>query len=193
MRGKRSARRARREPNRLHRTTERVEDLLAWSLGVLLVIAGWVALQTGAWVQDTATERAGVQAAERTPVTAVLIEDASPVVGTEHNGETTAPARWTGRDGVEHTDRAVVRGIRPAGATVPAWEDGTGHLVPAPITPGEVTAAAVEVGILAALVGAGTVYVVGLGAFRWTARRYARAWEQEWARVGPEWSGRARS
>jgi hypothetical protein len=193
MVGKRSARRARREPNRLHRTTERLEDLLAWSLGVLLVIAACVGWQTGAWVHDTATERARDQAADRTPVTAVLIEGSSPIAGASQSGGVKVPARWTGRDGADHTDRTIVQGIHAAGETVPAWEDGSGHLVAAPITAGEAKAAAIEVGGLAVAFGVGVVYALWLALFTWTARRYARAWEQEWAQVGPEWSGRARS
>lgn len=192
MPAKRSARRTRREPNRLHRSTERLEDVLAWSLGLLLVVAGWLALQTAGWVHDTASERARAQAVDRTPVTAVLTEDSSPMAGANQSGAVMVSARWTGPDGVERTDRTEVQGIHAAGETVPAWADRTGHLVAAPVTAGEVTAAAIEVGVLAAVFGAGVVYLIGLGAFTWTARRYARAWEQEWARVGPEWSRRAR-
>ena len=190
---KRPARRAGREPNRLHRTTERLEDLIAWSLGLLLVVAGWAALQTGTSVHDSAIERARVQAQDRTPVTAVLIQDTYPVAIANESGVVNVPVRWTGRDGVEHTDQMVVQGIHAAGDPLPAWADRSGHLVPAPITPGVATAGAVEIGVVVGALGAGVVALIGFAAFRWTARRYARAWEQEWARVGPEWSGRTRS
>jgi hypothetical protein len=193
MAANRSARRARREPNHLHRTTERLEDLLAWSLGVLLVVAGWLALQAASSVYDTGTERARVQAEERTPVTAVVIEDSAPIVGANQSGAVNVPVRWIGRDGLEHTGRTVVEGIHSAGETVPAWEDRTGRVVPAPISTGDAMAAAVVVGVLSALAGAGLVSLTAFGLFRWTARRFARAWEQEWAQIGPEWSGRARS
>lgn len=189
MPANRPARRARREPNRLHRTTETIDDLLAWSLGLLLVVVGWLALQTGAWLHDTVTERARIQAEDRTPVTAVLLEDSAPTM----RGEMMVQARWTGRDGVEHTDRTEVTGIHAAGDTVPAWEDRTGHLVSAPITATDARVASIEIGVLVGVFGAGMVYVLGLALFGWTARRYARAWEQEWAQVGPRWSGRARS
>lgn len=186
-------RRARREPNRLHRSTERLEDFLAWSLGVLLVVAGLVALQVGAWVHDTAAERARFQAEDRTPVTAVVVESSSSIAGAGPTGGLSVVVRWTAADGTERTERTVVEGIHAVGETVPVWVDGNGHLASRPITAGDVTAAAVEVGALAGVTGAGVVLLLGLAAFRWTGLRYARAWEEEWAKVGPEWSGRAHS
>ena len=188
-----SARKARRETNVLHRRTERLEDLLAWSLGVLLAVAVVLALAAALASHDTVETRARAEAAERTQVSAVLVTDAAMIAGAERTGARRATVRWTGADGIERTGSTLLHSPRSAGETVPVWTTADGRLVFAPATEGDAMGAAVLSGALTALAAGAVVALLGRQALAWTGRRYARAWEQEWERVGPVWSGRARS
>lgn len=192
MPAKSSARRARREPNHLHRVTERWEDVLSLLLGVLLVTAGGIGFWTGGSVYDLVAERARTELADLTPVAGILLQDTVPVTGASRPSPRKASVRWVGDDGAEHTATTTIPGVHRAGETVPLWADRTGRLVQAPKAASDATLAALLVGLLIGTGGAGVVYLIGRLLFAWTARRFASAWEQEWERVGPEWTGRAR-
>lgn len=189
MPAKASARRARRESNRLHRSTERWEDLLSLLLGLLLVTAGGVAFLVGGSTYDSVAERAQQERADRKPVAGVLLEDAATITEAGRSGTRRSPVRWVGADGLEHTGTGTVPGVSHAGQTVSLWEDRSGRLVPPPTSAGDATAAGTLVGLFVGAFAVGIVFLIGWGVFAWTARRYARAWEEEWARVGPEWTG----
>lgn len=183
-----SARRARREPNRLHRRTERLQNLLACVLGLLAVTAAAVAITAGGSAYASVAERARAEAADRTETTAVLLSDAVPVTrGGPANRA--VPVRWTDRHGVDRTAAVPLRVVRDAGDRVPVWTADDGRLVPAPTSVLDATAAGVLVGALAAVVACGAVYLIGRGFYAWTDHRFRRAWELEWDRIGPEWTG----
>lgn len=185
-----AGRRRYREPNRLHRRTERLERLLTCLLGLLAAAAAGVALVAGQSAHATVAERARAEAADRTQVTAVLLADATPAT---RGGEMVArriPVRWTDVHGVERTASVPVQGLHRAGESVPLWTADDGTVVPQPTTPGDATVAGVLVGAMTVIVAGGVVAVVGMGFYAWTGRRFRRAWEVEWERVGPEWTRR---
>lgn len=190
---KTSARKPRRETNVLHRRTGRLEDLLAWALGVLLAVCMFLALGVALAVHDVADARATAEVADRVQVSAVLVTDTSMVAGADRTGARRATVRWTGADGIERTGTALLNAPGRVGETVPVWATADGRSVSEPVTETDGIGAAVLGGGLTAIAGAAVVALLGRWAFAWTGRRYARAWEQEWERVGPEWSGRARS
>lgn len=101
-------------------------------------------------------------------------------------------AFWKGPDGVTRTGTVQARRPLDPGERFRVWTDGGGRLTPPPMTHGTAVTHAVAAGLVAgALTGiaveAGRRAAVG----RLMRRRYAQ-WEDEWARIGPDW-GRADS
>ena len=85
------------------RGTDRVEDAVAW---VLLTCApsGAVGVVSGMAVYAATVERGRVEAAERTPTTAVLTQDVPSVAVTNPTtGRMPASATWRDRAGTVHT------------------------------------------------------------------------------------------
>ena len=166
---------------------------MAWFLGVLLAASAGIAFLIGGTVTDSISERARTEDADRTPVIATLLGDTSTAVVSSRSHTRTAPVVWTGSDGAEYTGTARLSGFRAAGTTVPLWATADGRLVPPPVTAGKAAAVGVMTGVVAALSAGSAVYLLGRVLFAWTGRRFARAWEEEWERFGPEWRGGTRS
>jgi hypothetical protein len=169
------------------RATDRVEDVVAWILTaaalVLLVVAGLTGLAVyGRHVESART---------MTHARAVLLEEAKVAVG-EAGARLPdqVEARWIDRGGVEHRGEILVRESAAVGAEVDVWLRPNGTVT--------TTRLGREYAVLAGIVSAaGLLFSWGavLGAAWYgvrclTAARNARRWEREWARVGPDWSGR---
>lgn len=184
-----SARRGRREPNRLHRRTQRLEHLLTCVLGLLSVAAAAVAVAAGDAAYATVADRARAESAVRAESTAVLLADSVPITRGSGAKARMTPVRWTDRHGVERTAGARVTGLRHAGDEVPVWTSDDGRVVPPPTTLADASTAGVLAGLLAVAAGGVAVLLAGRGFYAWTGRRFRRAWEQEWERVGPQWTG----
>lgn len=60
------------------------------------------------------------------------------------------PARWIGRDGLEHTGLIPVPEPRKAGQQASAWVDRANHVVAQPATPGDAFVLAVAASLLVA-------------------------------------------
>jgi hypothetical protein len=170
------------------RRTDRVEDVTAWILAtaaLLLVLAAGV---TGLGTYGREVERGELHRASATQVRAVVLEDAEVLVS-EVGERMPVPvlARWTDRDGREHTGPVVVYGVERAGSEVDVWIDAAGEVTSRPGHP----ANAVVGGIVSAfgvLCAGGMVLI----AARWVVRRLtgvanARQWDREWAAVEPQW------
>ena len=184
------ARRQRGEPNRLHRRTDLMEDVLSWLLGVVLAAGVFTAFLTAGATYDGMTEQSRDQAGDRFPVNAVLTEDVPIPIGASGNPRVYGAVRFTPPDGLERTGQAQVSGGQPAGTTVPVWSTRDGVLVPPPMTGADAAGVAVLTGIVVALAWATGCAGLSWSMVRWTEARYARSWEHEWAVVEPEWSGR---
>jgi hypothetical protein len=170
------------------RATDRVEDAVAWVLAAAALLLVIVAGVTGLAVHAQESVRAELESGSRSPVRAVLLEDAQLVVG--ELGErlpVRAPARWTDRNGHEHSGVVEVGPAQPAGTEVEVWVDASGEVAPRPVRPlnaviGGVTSA---FGVLCA---GGTLLGATWLGVRWsTARRNACHWEREWELVEPQW------
>ncbi|MGW1024483.1 Rv1733c family protein [Streptomyces sp. NPDC002577] len=129
------------------------------------------------------------QREQRQRTTAVLAEDAS-TWQTGRYVRFQATVQWKAPDGTKHTAKADVGPESKAGSTALIWTDQRGELTGEPPTEAQAASASALAGVLAV----GAMGAVVLGA-RWVVqlgidRHRAVAWEQEWARVGPQWGTR---
>jgi hypothetical protein len=169
------------------RTSDRVEDVVAWLLtgAALLVIV--IAVVTGLAVHGREAERAERDGRATSQTRAVLLEDAH--VAPSEFGRTPAQvrARWADRDGRERIGVVLAVHSQRAGAEVDVWIDRTGEITSRPVHPTN----AVFGGVVAAIgvvCAGGTLLLVGwFGVRRLTGRSNSRQWEQQWARVEPLW------
>jgi hypothetical protein len=170
------------------RGTDRLEDLVAWVLVSLGLLAALGAVAVGRAAHDATLGPEGV--GTPAPIRAVLLAD---VPAPPPSGRRMVPVSWTADDGSEQIGELAVRAPAQAGTAVTAWPDGEGQLT---TTPPRHT---VEAGVFG--VGAGMTVVAlawALLALLWsvacrvTAARNDAAWERGWARVEPVWSRRVR-
>jgi hypothetical protein len=162
--------------------------LEAWALLGVGTLGVTAAALTGLAVSRSVQHHLAQQRAERHPVTAVLLEDASDVPG--YASQPRAQVRWTAPDGSRHTGRAKVNVDLESGARITVWTDSNGELAPAPASGSAAHAEALATGAAAA----GTVAALALAAFgiatQLADRRRADQWAAEWAVIGPQWDRR---
>ena len=170
------------------RATDRVEDAVAWVLMVAALLLVVVAGVTGLGVYGAESARAELESGTRSPVRAVLLEDAQLVAG--DLGErlpVRVPARWTDRNGLEHSGIVDVAYPKSAGTEIEVWVDAGGEIVSRPVRPlnaviGGITS---SFGVLCA--GGTLLVAMWFGVRRLTARRNSRHWERAWEQVEPRW------
>jgi hypothetical protein len=168
------------------RRSERVQCAIGW----MLLIAGLVTVVVAAFTASAAyragLERIKTDAAARTTVVGVLLDDAPPVGS--------GPSRPTRVSYVDQVGRAQVGQVPVTGLTagtpVRVEVDGTGRVgVEAP-SRGDAVFSAVAAATAVTLGG------ILLLVFAWMGIRAAvlatncSAWEREWRLVEPRWSGR---
>jgi hypothetical protein len=181
-------------PSVLARPTDRTEDLVAW----LLVALGMLAA-LGAVVVGVAAHRAALSPGElgdATPVRATLLADVPPApTGAQRTQSPLprVPVSWTSADGTEQTGELAVRSPLAAGAAVTAWLDREGRLT---LAPPQHASEAVAFGLGATLTAGAAawalLFAVWSAVRRATAVRNDAAWTREWARVEPVWSRQVR-
>jgi hypothetical protein len=181
-------RRARRCVPGLVRTTDRLEDLAAWLLVSLALLAAVGAVLVGHAVYGQSV--AGGTAGHTIAVRAVLLADVPPVP-TDAPSPQSVPAVWTDAEGAEHIVELLVTTPLAAGTEVTARVDRHGQVVP---SPSGQPAGAVALGVGAGLATVALVWALlattWLAVRRATGRRNAAAWARGWALVEPEWSRR---
>lgn len=138
---------------------------------------------------------ADAEAADRSPVDAVLLEDAGalpstagdevhPVMSVQTRAVWPVPGQ-AAREGI-----VLARPDTPAGTAVPVWVDREGDLTGAPLDrdgiPGQATAMALLVLLGVPLATSGLYGALG---FVLDVHR-ERRWEQGWATVEPDWHSR---
>jgi hypothetical protein len=173
------------------RGTDRLEDLAAWVLMTAAVVLLVVTVVVGFGGYAAAAAVAREQAADRTEVVATAVADA-PFVASGLGTSTQrvlAEVTWTDVAGLPRSGRALVPSLTRAGQQVSIWVDGAGQPVAEP--PPAVEAALGAVGLaVCALAGGWLVLFAGWqGVRRFTTTLNDRAWDREWARIGPEWTG----
>jgi hypothetical protein len=172
------------------RSTDRIEDFVAWVLTTCAAAMLLVALAIGQLGYDVTQVRASAEAAARTPARATLLEDVDSTVLGDGSRPRTALARWTTPDGRDTQGRVIIAARHAMGDTVPVWVDRTGRLVPAPMTASSATVVGWTWGVAVVLGGWATLALLWTAVRAWTARRNAASWAREWALVEPSWSGR---
>jgi hypothetical protein len=181
---------------------KRGSDRLQVAGRVVVVLALLVAPPLAVAATTVTTARlealAAEEAAERTHVDAVLLEDAPEVAqaaGAGYGGEerVAVPARavWPVPGGTERQGAVLVRPGTAAGTTVPVWvHRDDGHVTRAPMERSRVDSSAMTIGAL---------FFLGIPLVTWTV--YAllcaaldahreRRWAQGWAAVEPDWATR---
>lgn len=184
----------RRRANPLCRRSDVVRAWTTLVLGVCLVFgapaaglgAGW-----SAYVHNKAA--AAEQAASKHRVRAELTQD-SPLALPSAEGfggdeKYRVPVRWTTagtgfRSGVALVPAGLERGDRTY-----VWLDSQGRVTAPPKPDADIWLAAFAIGAGAAVVSAVAVVIVRLAVRRAADRHRMAEWEQEWALVGPKWSG----
>ena len=175
---------ARRMPRR---GADRVQTVAGWTLVAAALLTALLTVSVGAAAYRDALDRVHRDAAERTVVDAVLLEDTPARTG----AIAWAPVRYVDRTGEQRTGRVPVVGTRPAGSTVPVELDGTGRAGVDRLSRGDAVLSGIAAGSGVVVVGGLLLVLAWLAVRRAVAAAKAASWEREWARVEPEWSGRS--
>ncbi|MEU6772540.1 hypothetical protein [Streptomyces sp. NPDC046759] len=157
----------------------------AWLLTVLAgVVAGLVAdrVVENGLARERATWRPAVaQVVGRAPGTTRLHNHAAA------GDRVWAKVRWTVPDGSAHTGQVRVEPGSKAGTPVTVWTDPQGRLVSRPTSAAESAFRGGLIGCLVGVSAAAVPFVGGLALRGRLERRRMKAWDTEWARLGPQW------
>lgn len=176
------------------RATDRVEELAAWLLTTLGLLAVLGAGVVGLAAHDAALQPGRIGDAVR--VRAVLLADVPTaptavqrVPYTPHD----VPVSFTAADGSEQIGELTLRSRLRAGAEVTAWVDRDGQLSARPPRhPDEAVAFGVGAGLTATAGAWALLTLLWAGLRRVLDARNDAGWAREWARVEPLWSRRVR-
>jgi hypothetical protein len=185
-------RRLRPDRNPLRRTADRVEAVaMAGLLAVFLAGVPLAALAAAGQVAVGGMRAERAQAGWR-QVPAVLLQDAPEAVQvlSRASPEPLVRARWTAPGGAPRDGEVYAPGGARAGTTVMVWTDRSGSLEPVPVQRAGVVAQEAFAALAAAVLAAAAAAVTGFLARRALDRRRLAAWDAEWSRTGPPWTGR---
>jgi hypothetical protein len=169
------------------RRTDRVQCAIGWTL----LLAGVLTLAAAAFVSSSAyqagLERIRQDAAARTTVVGVLLDDAPPIGP--------GPSRSTRVSYVDPAGRpqigqVPVTGNLAAGTPVRVEVDGAGRVGVEPPTDGDAVFSAVAAVTAVTLGGFLLLVFAWIGVRALVLSRNCCAWEREWRLVEPRWSGR---
>ena len=168
------------------RRSERVQCAIGW----MILLAGVVTLVLAA-VASSSAYRAGLErirqdAASRTTVVGVLLDDATPV------GSAPRPIRvsYVDQSGRSQVGQIPVTGNLLAGTPVRVEVDGNGRMGVEPPTRGDAVFSAVAAATAVALGGCLLLAFAWMGVRALVMSRNCAGWEREWRLVEPQWSGR---
>lgn len=184
------AMRSTRETRLPRRTTDRFEDAVAWLLAAIALLGLGAAPAAGLSEFAAGMERGRVEAATRTPATATLVADA-PQAAESPTGipqvRTPATVTWTAPNGTRGVGTVIVSVGAREGATIPIWLTADGALTGAPTTAVAATGAGLVTGLAVLILDACVVAAAWWATRRATLAVNARAWDQEWAVMEPQW------
>ncbi len=184
-------RRLRPDRNPLRRTADRVEAAVMAGLLVVFLAGVPLAAQAPAGQVAASGMRAERAQAGWRQVPAVLLQDAPEPAHalSQASLEPLVRARWTAGGSPREGEVYAPGGAR-AGTTVMVWTDRSGRLESAPLARADVAAQEALAALAAAVLAAAAVAVTGFLARRALDRRRLAAWDAEWSRTGPQWTGR---
>jgi hypothetical protein len=170
----------------------RRSDRLRTVAGCVLALAA-LGVVVVAWVCALSAHRNGLDrirhdAAARTTVVGVLLDDAAPV-GREQG----RPVRVSYVDvaGRPHVGQVPATGLR-AGTPVRVEVDGDGRVGVDPPTSGDALLSAITVAAGVVVLGGMVLVLSWLGLCALITAHNHAAWEREWRDIEPQWSGRGR-
>ena len=174
-------------PPRRIRATDRFEDLAAW----LLVSLGLLATFGAAFVGHAAYDTALGAGPGATAVRAVVLADPGPPPAQRMpTAAPRVPVAWSDADGGDRIAEVALRTPASAGSEVTVWLDRHGRAAASPQGRAAAFASGTGAGLAVAALAWTLVAVTWCGVRCWIGRRNAAAWEREWARVEPVWSRR---
>jgi hypothetical protein len=185
-------RRLRPDRNPLRRTTDRVEAaVMAMLLVVFLAGVPLAALAAAGRAAADGARAEQAQAGWR-QVPAVLLRDAPDPAHALYQAslEPLVRARWAAPDGTAREGEVYAPGGARAGSTVTVWTDRSGRAEGSPVRRADVAIGEALAALAAAVLAGAAVAVTGLLARRALDRRRLAAWNAEWSRTGPRWTGR---
>jgi hypothetical protein len=173
----------------LRRRTDRVQTAAGWLLVLASLLTIVIAAVGAASAYRDGLDRMQRDAAARTTVVAVLLDDAAPV-----GSGPARPTRVTYVDpmGRPHVGQVPVTGRLLAGTPVRVEVDGDGRVGVEPPSRGDAVLSGVSVAVGVTLLGGLLIVLSWLGVRRAVAARNHAAWEREWRWIEPQWSGRGR-
>ena len=169
------------------RRSECIQCAIGWTIlfaGVLTFVA---AFMVSSWAYQAGLDRIAHDAAARTTVVGVLLDDAPPVGS--------GPSRPTRVSYVDQTGRTqvgqiAVTGNLEVGTPVRVEVDGSGRVGVEPPSRGDAVFSAVAAATAVVLGGVLLLVFLWLGVRALVLSRNCSAWEREWRLVEPQWSGR---
>lgn len=179
-----------RDRNPLCRPYDRARSVIVLVAAALLAAAlagAWAVAAMVAGGEGTAMVQ---QQAHRHLVSAVTTSAAIPDTA---YGAAEAQAVWTYPGASSHTAWITVPYGTRADSPVTTWVDDSGNPAPQPSTDSTIAADAALTALGTVIVETGVVLAAAALAGRLVDRRAARAWDAEWSRIEPGWSGRTSS
>ncbi|MEU2440508.1 hypothetical protein ABZ595_30650 [Streptomyces rubradiris] len=175
--------------NPLRRRADVVEAWVVLGAFLLTVLAGVLVglAAAGAVEHGLARERALRRPTVARVVTPVPAKSAAREDRASAGERVWTEVRWTAVDGSSHTGRIRVRSDSGPGTPVTVWTDPRGRLVDRPTSASEAALRATLIGLLVGVSAAAVPCVAGLAVRGRLERRRMRAWDTEWARLGPQW------
>jgi hypothetical protein len=175
--------------NPLRRAVDRVEaGIMAGLLAAFLIGAPLAGLAAAHWSYATGLRVEHAQESAWHQIPAVLLANA-PTQGYDGN-EPQVHARWTARDGTQHSGDVPAPAGAAAGRTVLVWADASGRLTGPPLLHRQ----AIGQAVLATLLTPPAVGILLLGtwmiAHRMLQRRRLDAWDAGWRMTAPRWTSR---
>lgn len=177
--------------NPLARMSDRFETALVLGVVLVALLVLPVAAALGSEAYAARMRQATEQAADRQPVTAVLLADAPPLEtrldGVPVDEKSDVRARWM-VDGVVREGTVEAEHGAVMGDEVRIWLDFAGEVVAAPVTPDDAASTGVGVGVGVWLAAVALLAGVFLTARSMLGRLRAAAWTREWRRVAEDWT-----
>ena len=164
---------------------------MAMLLVVFLAGVPIAALAAAGWAAANGVRAERAQAGWR-QVPAVLLQDAPDPAHamSQASLEPLVRARWAAPGGAPRDGEVYVPGGTRAGTTVTVWTDRSGKLEGVPVQRADVAIREALAALAVAVLAAAAVAVTGFLARRALDRRRLAAWDAEWSRTGPQWTGR---
>jgi hypothetical protein len=181
--------------NPLARAGDRAEATARALLTILWLCTLPLAAVLGSVAWQQASTTAEFQQRTRSATTAELLADA-PDIAVDDQGmfvdqQLRVAARWVALDGSERTGVVTTAAGGHTGDRIQIWVDKAGEATSPPVngTASAVLIVTLTIGLALAWGGvlAGAQYVLR----RRLDRRRMAGWDDEWARIGPLWSGRS--